>query len=102
MNDNTQALNTGWMTVKASSDTDLAAAIVLLNTARKEASNTSRSQFIRSTSYQEQFLFNINSRTGLVKEKTRSFRAYLKNVGDGTILRYNLSLKCMDSDDEVI
>ena len=52
---------------------------------------------LTETSFQYEYLFNINSTTGAVKDSLMYFRTYLKNRGANKITGYDMNLICYDA-----
>lgn len=54
------------------------------------------------TSFQHQYLFNVNSDTGSITGSQMYFRTFLKNRGANLVKSVQLSIQCMDSNGQEI
>ena len=102
LNNTEKEYSTKWLTVADPANNSVLAARRAWTGAKKISVTASTDDStVKATSFQEKYLFNINSTSGKIKGVTRSFRTYFKNISDIDLMGYKVELTCTVPDTEV-
>ena len=102
LNNSEKEYSSDWLTVAApDNDSDLVSRRAWANAKKISVTANSTDPVVNATSFQEKYIFNINSKNGKLTGKNRYFRTYFKNIGDTPILGYEVELNCTVPDTKV-
>lgn len=98
LENSSKVYNTKWLSVaEPEYNEDLLDRMNKVGVDHSNLSDNSTSSLMRSTSMQERYLFNINSKTGAITGTQRYLRNYFKNIGCSAIVKYSLQVTSKDS-----